>query len=230
VSADGPVLVVDDDPKIVQLVRAYLEREGFAVVTAGDGRAALAAIRDLAPRLIVLDLMLPEIDGMTVARRVREDSDTPILMLSARSAVADRIQGISEGADDYLSKPFSPAELVVRVKAILRRARPARSRGPLRLGDLEIDRERHEVRRAGEALSLTAAELRLLIALVEAQGRVLTRDALLDALYGNDTTETVDRTVDVYIGRLRDKLGDRSGRPRYVATVRGTGYRAVTGS
>ena len=229
-SADGPVLVVDDDPKIVQLVRAYLEREGFAVVTAGDGRAALAAIRDLAPRLIVLDLMLPEIDGMTVARRVREDSDTPILMLSARSAVADRIQGISEGADDYLSKPFSPAELVVRVKAILRRARPARSRGPLRLGDLEIDRERHEVRRAGEALSLTAAELRLLIALVEAQGRVLTRDALLDALYGNDTTETVDRTVDVYIGRLRDKLGDRSGRPRYVATVRGTGYRAVTGS
>jgi len=230
VSADGPVLVVDDDPKIVQLVRAYLEREGFAVVTAGDGRAALAAIRDLTPRLIVLDLMLPEIDGMTVARRVREDSDTPILMLSARSAVADRIQGISEGADDYLSKPFSPAELVVRVKAILRRARPARSRGPLRLGDLEIDRERHEVRRAGEALSLTAAELRLLIALVEAQGRVLTRDALLDALYGNDTTETVDRTVDVYIGRLRDKLGDRSGRPRYVATVRGTGYRAVTGS
>ena len=229
-SADGPVLVVDDDPKIVQLVRAYLEREGFAVVTAGDGRAALAAIRDLTPRLIVLDLMLPEIDGMTVARRVREDSDTPILMLSARSAVADRIQGISEGADDYLSKPFSPAELVVRVKAILRRARPARSRGPLRLGDLEIDRERHEVRRAGEALSLTAAELRLLIALVEAQGRVLTRDALLDALYGNDTTETVDRTVDVYIGRLRDKLGDRSGRPRYVATVRGTGYRAVTGS
>ena len=229
-SADGPVLVVDDDPKIVQLVRAYLEREGFAVVTAGDGRAALAAIRELTPRLIVLDLMLPEIDGMTVARRVREDSDTPILMLSARSAVADRIQGISEGADDYLSKPFSPAELVVRVKAILRRARPARSRGPLRLGDLEIDRERHEVRRAGEALSLTAAELRLLIALVEAQGRVLTRDALLDALYGNDTTETVDRTVDVYIGRLRDKLGDRSGRPRYVATVRGTGYRAVTGS
>ena len=229
-SADGPVLVVDDDPKIVQLVRAYLEREGFVVVTAGDGRAALAAIRELTPRLIVLDLMLPEIDGMTVARRVREDSDTPILMLSARSAVADRIQGISEGADDYLSKPFSPAELVVRVKAILRRARPARSRGPLRLGDLEIDRERHEVRRAGEALSLTAAELRLLIALVEAQGRVLTRDALLDALYGNDTTETVDRTVDVYIGRLRDKLGDRSGRPRYVATVRGTGYRAVTGS
>ena len=218
---EPPILVVDDDPKIVQLVRAYLEREGFAVVTAADGRAALSAIRERAMRLIVLDLMLPEADGMTVARRVREDSDTPILMLSARSAVADRIQGLSEGADDYLPKPFSPAELVVRVKAILRRSRPGRPRGPLRFADLEI------VRRGADMLPLTAAELRLLVALVEAEGRVLSRDALLDALYGHDTTETLDRTVDVYIGRLRDKLGDRSERPRYVATVRGTGYRAV---
>jgi DNA-binding response OmpR family regulator len=224
---DGPILIVDDDPKIVQLVRAYLEREGFAVVTAGDGRAALAAIRQHGPRLIVLDLMLPEIDGMTVARRVREDSDTPILMLSARSGVADRIQGLTEGADDYLAKPFSPAELVVRVKAVLRRTRPAPQRGPLRLSDLEIDRERHEVRRDGVALTLTSAELRLLIALVEADGRVLTRESLLDALYGSDANETVDRTVDVYVGRLREKLGDDSERARYVATVRGAGYRAV---
>jgi DNA-binding response OmpR family regulator len=224
---DGPILIVDDDPKIVQLVRAYLEREGFAVVTAADGRAALAAIREHGPRLIVLDLMLPEIDGMTVARRVREDSDTPILMLSARSAVADRIQGLTEGADDYLAKPFSPAELVVRVKAVLRRTRPAPRRGPLRLADLEIDRERHEVRRQGVALTLSAAELRLLIALVEADGRVLTRESLLDALYGPDANETLDRTVDVYVGRLREKLGDDSERARYVATVRGAGYRAV---
>ena len=172
--------------------------------------------------------MLPEVDGMTVARRVREESDIPILMLSARSAVADRIQGLSEGADDYLAKPFSPAELVVRVRAILRRARPAPPRGPLRLADLVIDRERHEVRRHGEAVVLTAAELRLLIALAEAEGRVLSRESLLDALYGHDATETIDRTVDVYIGRLRDKLGDDSERPRYVATVRGAGYRAVT--
>jgi DNA-binding response OmpR family regulator len=224
---DGPILIVDDDPKIVQLVRAYLEREGFAVVTAADGRAALAAVREHGPQLIVLDLMLPEIDGMTVARRVREDSDTPILMLSARSAVADRIQGLTEGADDYLAKPFSPAELVVRVKAVLRRTRSAPQRGPLRLSDLEIDRERHEVRRQGVALTLTAAELRLLIALVEADGRVLTRESLLDALYGPDANETLDRTVDVYVGRLREKLGDDSERARYVATVRGAGYRAV---
>ena len=227
VTVPGPVLVVDDDPKIVQLVRAYLEREGLPVVTAPDGRAALAAIEERQPRLIVLDLMLPEIDGMTVARRVRADSDIPILMLSARSAVSDRILGLSEGADDYLAKPFSPAELVVRVKAILRRARPAASRVSLAIGDLEIDRERHLVRRDGEAIVLTAAELRLLVALVEAEGRVLSREALLDALYGQDASETIDRTVDVYIGRLRDKLGDDTERPRYVATVRGAGYRAV---
>ena len=222
------MLVVDDDPKIVQLVRAYLEREGFPVVTAADGRAALAAIQARTPRLIVLDLMLPEIDGMTVARRVREDSDIPILMLSARSGVAERIQGLTEGADDYLVKPFSPAELVVRVKAILRRARPAPDRGPVRLADLEVDRERHEVRRGGSTIALTAAELRLLVALAEAEGRVLSRQSLLDALYGHDIAEITDRTVDVYIARLREKLGDDPERPRYVATVRGAGYRAVT--
>src|SRR3989475_11708058 len=137
-----PILVVDDDSKIVQLVRAYLEREGYPGVTARDGRAAPAAIEQHAPGLIVLDLMLPELDGMTVARRVREDSDVPILMLSAKGSVADRIQGMSEGADDYLPKPFSPAELVVRVKAILRRAGAVARRGPLRLAGPDIDRER----------------------------------------------------------------------------------------
>jgi len=223
----GPILVVDDDAKIVQLVRAYLEREGFPVVTASDGRAALAAIGERPPRLIVLDLMLPELDGMTVARRVRETSDVPILMLSARGSVADRIHGLSEGADDYLPKPFSPAELVVRVKAVLRRSRPPRARGPLRLADLEIDRDRHEVSRDGKVIALTAAELRLLVALAEAEGRVLSRDALLDALYGHDANETLDRTVDVFVGRLREKLGDDPEQPRYVATVRGAGYRAM---
>jgi DNA-binding response OmpR family regulator len=223
-----PILVVDDDSKIVQLVRAYLEREGFPVVTAGDGRAALVAIEEHAPGLIVLDLMLPEIDGMTVARRVREDSDVPILMLSARGSVADRIQGMSEGADDYLPKPFSPAELVVRVKAILRRAGGVARRGPLRIADLDIDRDRHEVRRHDKSVSLTTAEFRLLVALAESGGRVLSRDSLLDALYGHGGSETIDRTVDVYIGRLREKLGDDPEHPRYVATVRGVGYRAVT--
>src|SRR5919204_56856 len=168
----GPILVVEDDAKIAQLVRAYLEREGFTVATAADGLAALAAVRRLGPRLIVLDLMLPELDGMSVARRVREESDTPILMLSARASIADRVHGISEGADDYLSKPFSPAELVVRVKAILRRSAGARASSlePLRLDDLLIDRARHEVLRSGRRIALTTVEFRLLGARVTTDG------------------------------------------------------------
>ncbi|HEV8469339.1 MAG TPA: response regulator transcription factor [Candidatus Limnocylindria bacterium] len=224
----GPILVVDDDPKIAHLVRAYLEREGFSVASAGDGIAALAAVRERPPRLIVLDVMLPELDGLSVARRVREESDVPILMLSARGSVAERVHGIAEGADDYLPKPFSPAELVVRVKAILRRSASGReTHEPLRLDDLVIDRERHEVLRRGERLALSALEFRLLVALVEADGRVLSRDALLDALYGAADGEAVDRTIDVYVRRLRERLGDAPERPRYVATVRGIGYRAL---
>ena len=225
----GPILIVEDDAKIAHLVRAYLEREGFAVATAVDGLMALAAVRELGPRLIVLDLMLPELDGMSVARRVREESDTPILMLSARASIADRVHGISEGADDYLSKPFSPAELVVRVKAILRRSAGARASSlePLRLDDLLIDRARHEVLRSGRRIALTTVEFRLLVALVEAEGRVLTRDALLDSLYGSADGDTVDRTIDVYVRRLRERLGDAPEHPRYVATVRGVGYRAL---
>jgi DNA-binding response OmpR family regulator len=225
----GPILVVDDDPKIAQLLRAYLEREGFTVVTVGDGLSALAAVGDVRPRLIVLDLMLPELDGMSVARRVRQESDLPILMLSARGSVADRVHGIAEGADDYLAKPFSPAELVVRVKAILRRAeaRHAAPSEPLSLGDLVIDRERHEVLQAGRRLGLPAIEFRLLVALVEAGGRVLSRDALLDSLYGTADGDALDRTIDVYVRRLRERLGDTPERPRYVATVRGAGYRAL---
>ena len=165
---------------------------------------------------------------MTVARLVRENSDVPILMLSARGSVADRIHGMTEGADDYLTKPFSPAELVVRVKAILRRAGAASTPSTLRLGDLDVDRDRHEVRRRDQTVDLSAGEFRLLVALAEAQGRVLSRESLLDALYGHDGSETFDRTIDVYVGRLREKLGDDPERPRYVATVRGVGYRAVT--
>lgn len=222
------ILVVDDDPKIVQLLRAYLEREGFAVSSAGDGIAALAAIRECQPRLIVLDLMLPELDGLSVARRVREQSAVPILILSARGSIADRVHGMSEGADDYLAKPFSPAELVVRVKAILRRTeRPSEIDRPLRLVDLVIDPERHEVLRGAERLALSAVEFRLLVTLVEAEGRVLTRAALLDALYGAADGEAVDRTIDVYIRRLRERLGETTEEPRYVATVRGVGYRAL---
>ncbi len=225
---DGPILVVDDDPKIVQLVRAYLEREGFPVVTAADGRAALAAFRERGPRLVVLDVMLPERDGISVLRDIRQASAVPVLVLSARGSTADRVSGIAEGADDYLPKPFSPAELVVRVKAILRRSSPSPDAArELRHADLVVDLERHEVRRGQQRIALTDAEFRILAALVRARGRVLSREALLDALHGADAGDVLDRSIDVYVGRLRDKLNDSAERPRYVSTVRGAGYRAA---
>jgi DNA-binding response OmpR family regulator len=231
---DRPILVVDDDAKIVRLVRTYLERDGFSVVTAADGPAALDAIERHRPALVVLDLMLPELDGRAVVRAVRRDDEaaaTPILIVSARGSTVDRIAGLEDGADDYLPKPFSPAELVLRVKSILRRsaiATPdAHGRPPLTLADLVVDLDRHEVTRDGRPIPLTRVEFRLLTSLIEAGGRVLTRDQLLDAVYGQDQSDVLDRTVDVHIGRLRDKLGDDAERPRYVATVRGVGYRTA---
>ncbi len=230
----APILVVDDDPKIVRLVRTYLEREGLRVVEAADGRSALAAIALEAPALVVLDLMLPEIDGLAVIRAVRRTDPTPILVLSARGTTADRIAGLTEGADDYLPKPFSPAELVLRVRRILERTGRAGSEvgssppsEPLRLGDLVVDPDRHEVTVAGRPVALTAVEFRLLTAVLAAGGRVLTRDQLLDAVYGHGDSEVLDRTIDVHVRRLRQKLGDDPNRPRYVATVRGVGYRAA---
>jgi DNA-binding response OmpR family regulator len=239
---DRPILVVDDDVKIVRLVRTYLERDGFSVVTATDGPAALQAIEAYQPKLVVLDLMLPELDGRAVIRAVRRDEEaaaTPILMLSARGSTVDRIAGLEEGADDYLPKPFSPAELVLRVKSILRRRAAAtgseiaagtggpRTRAPLHRADLIVDPDRHEVARAGQIVPLTRVEFRLLLTILEADGRVLSRDQLLDAVYGHDGADVLDRTVDVHVGRLRDKLGDDADAPRYVLTVRGVGYRAA---
>lgn len=260
---DRPILVVDDDAKIVRLVRTYLERDGFSVVTAADGPAALDAIERHRPALVVLDLMLPELDGRAVVRAVRRDDEagaTPILIVSARGSTLDRIAGLEDGADDYLPKPFSPAELVLRVKSILRRAgvgraglRQAGSRragtapGPgaaddqvsgsvfpastgrpaIRHADLVVDPDRHEVTRDGRPIPLTRVEFRLLQTILEADGRVLSRDQLLDAIYGHDQADVLDRTVDVHVGRLRDKLGDDADQPRYVATVRGVGYRAA---
>ena len=230
----APILVVDDDPKIVRLVRTYLEREGFRVVDATDGRSALAAIALEAPLLVVLDLMLPEVDGLAVIRAVRRTDRTPIIVLSARGTTADRIAGLSEGADDYLPKPFSPAELVLRVRRILERTArggpnelPGQLAAPLRHGDLLLDADRHEVTVAGHPVPLTAVEFRLLAVLLAAGGRVLSRDQLLDAVYGHDEADILDRTIDAHVRRLRDKLGDDPDRPRYVATVRGVGYRAA---
>jgi DNA-binding response OmpR family regulator len=219
-------------------VRTYLERDGHPVVTAGDGQAALEAIERHRPALMVLDLMLPEIDGRAVIRALRRDrapgdptATTPVLILSARGSLGDRIAGLEDGADDYLPKPFSPAELVLRVKSILRRTANATSgmtaRTQLEQADLVVDLDRHEVTRDGTPIPLTRVEFRLLTTLVEAGGRVLSRDQLLDAVYGQDQADVLDRTVDVHIGRLRDKLGDDAERPRYVETVRGIGYRAA---
>ncbi len=239
---DRPILVVDDDAKIVRLVRTYLEREGYRVVTAADGPAALAAIEDHEPALVVLDLMLPGLDGRAVIRAVRRepDGDVPILILSARGSTVDRIAGLEDGADDYLPKPFSPAELVVRVRRILERtARGRTTPGAIeptadepeprliRHADLVLDPARHEVLRDGDVVPLTRVEFRLLQVLLEAGGRVLTRDQLLDQVYGRDDTSILDRTIDVHVGRLREKLGDDAEQPRYVATVRGVGYRAA---
>lgn len=239
IGSSRPILVVDDDPKIVRLVRTYLEREGFTVVSASDGPAALAAIEDHEPRLVVLDLMLPELDGRAVIRAVRRepDLDVPIIVLSARGATTDRIAGLEDGADDYLPKPFSPAELVARVKRILSRVdrpavasidhsvTPSRAGGVLSHADLTLDPERFEVRVGGRPVAVTTIEFRLLQVLLEGDGRVLTRDRLLDLVYGADQSDVLDRTIDVHIRRLRDKLGDDADAPRYVATVRGVGYR-----
>ncbi len=228
----GPILIVDDDPKIVTLLRTYVEREGFIVETAGDGKAALTKFAARAPRLLVLDIMLPELDGLALMRIVRERSDVPILLLSARGSTADRVLGFQEGADDYVVKPFSPAELVVRIKAVLRRTegrQPAtRPAGALRFGDLAIDLDRFEVRRGGRPIPFTVAEFRLFTALVQAQGRVLNRQALLDSLYGPVQGDSLERTIDVHIKRLREKLDDDAEQPRYIATVRGAGYKVVT--
>ena len=231
----GPILVVDDDPKIVRLVRTYLERDGFRVAEASDGKSALAAIALEAPSLVVLDLMLPEVDGLAVLRAVRRAQRTPVVMLSARGSTADRIAGLAEGADDYVPKPFSPAELVLRVRRVLERSSGAPSDnrhqpapiGPLRQADLVLDLERHEANVAGRFVALTAIELRLLAVILEAGGRVLTRDQLLDAVYGSDRVDLLDRTIDAHVRRIRRKLGDDSLLPRYIATVRGIGYRAA---
>ncbi len=246
----APILVVDDDAKIVRLVRTYLERDGFKVVTAADGPAALDAIETHRPALVVLDLMLPELDGRAVIRAVRRDDEaahTPILVLSARSSTIDRIAGLEDGADDYLPKPFSPAELVLRVKSILRRTTPAVAAPPrsasmatpsappagtaertIRFADLTVDPARHEVRRDdGAIIDLTRVEFRLLTSILREDGRVLSRDQLLDAVYGHEAVDVLDRTIDVHIRRLRDKLDDDPDQPRYIQTVRGIGYRAA---
>ncbi len=221
------VLVVDDEAPIVALVRGYLEAEGMAVITAADGPAALEAIRERSPDVIVLDINLPGLDGLEVLRQARTFTDAYVIMLSARAEEIDRIVGLSVGADDYLAKPFSPRELVLRVKALLRRPRASRGEeraGVLERGELVIDRPRRTVGLGGAVVSLTTIEFDLLSTLAEDPGIVLSRQGLLDRVWGMDYVGD-DHVVDVHLGNLRRKLGDGSASPRFIETVRGVGYR-----
>jgi DNA-binding response OmpR family regulator len=228
-AADAPtILIAEDDPNIAALVARYLEREGFRTLTARDGAEALSLVRR-DPALVVLDLMLPEVDGWEVCRAVRRESDVPIVMLTAREDEVDRVAGLSMGADDYVVKPFSPRELVERVKAVLRRARRAGPGGPapgrvLTHGALTLDPERHEVTVDGRPVELTPSEFTLLYTLMRAPGRVFSRPELLDRLHGAYGV-VVDRVVDVHIGKLRKKIEADPAAPRHVLTVRGVGYR-----
>jgi DNA-binding response OmpR family regulator len=218
------VLVVDDEKHIVDLARMYLEREGFTVEEALDGAEALRKIRSLNPALVVLDLMLPEVDGWEVCRRTRVDSDVPIIMLTARSDDVDKIVGLELGADDYLTKPFNPRELVARVKAILRRyERSLRPGTALHLGDLTIDPSSREATLGTRTLDLRTKEFDLLYTLAEHRGQVLTREQLLQLAWGYDFYGQT-RTVDVHVAHLRKKL---KGGDVEIETLRGVGYKLV---
>jgi DNA-binding response OmpR family regulator len=227
--SDKTILVVDDEPNIVELVRLYLHNEGFRVVTAYDGHEALRLYRSAPPALMILDLMLPGVDGWEVCRQVRRDSDLPIIMLTARSDDVDKIVGLELGADDYLAKPFNPRELVARVKAVLRRPavalRPGFS-GPRVLGNTTIDPERHEVTIAGTAVDLRSKEYDLLLMLAQNLGLVLERDKLLNKVWGYEYIGDT-RTVDVHVAHLRDRL---AGSDLSIQTVRGVGYKLVLGT
>ncbi len=217
------ILVVDDEPKIIRLARDYLEKNGFRVVTAADGQSALTTARREKPDLVILDLMLPQIDGREVCRILRRESDVPIIMLTALSEEIDQVTGLEIGADDYITKPFSVRALVARVRALLRRTRgEVKAPEVVRAGGLEIDSEKHLATFNGSPLKLTPNEFRLLYLLASRPGQTLTREGLLDDLHG--VASNTDRSVDSHIKNLRKKLEAASGKP-LIETVYGIGYR-----
>lgn len=220
------ILIVEDDPNTASLVSTYLEKEGFATALAADGQQGLDMAGSHNPVLIILDVMLPKMDGWEVCRRVRKKSDVPIIMLTAREDEIDRVMGLSIGADDYVVKPFSPRELVERVKAILRRTSriPAETTLLFKHGGLVLDPEKHKVTLAGKVISLTTLEYKLLHVLMRSPGRVFSRNELLDHFYDQGEV-VVDRVVDVHIGKLRQKIERDPAQPRFIQTVRGFGYR-----
>jgi len=219
------VMVVDDEPKIVQLARDYLEHAGFAVVVAHDGKAALAAARREKPDLVVLDLGLPELDGLDVARTLRAESNVPIVMLTGRSEESDKLVGLEIGADDYVTKPFSPKELVARVRAVLRRTERPRSDAEIvRVGEVTLDIPRMRTSVADRAVELTPTEFQLVATMAREPGRVFTRGQLLDAVHGV-AFESYERAIDAHVKNIRHKLEPDPASPRYLLTVYGVGYR-----
>jgi two-component system alkaline phosphatase synthesis response regulator PhoP len=220
------ILVVDDEPRIVRLVRDYLEHGGFTVLVASDGPTALRTARTGRPDLIILDLALPGLDGLDVTRALRRDGEVPIIMLTARTEESDKLVGLELGADDYMTKPFSPKELVARVRAVLRRAERIRQRTDLiRVGDdVELDVPRMEVRIAGRRVELTKTEFQILATIAAQPGRIFTRAQLLDAVKGV-AFESYERAIDAHIKNIRRKIEPRAGTPQYVLTVFGVGYR-----
>lgn len=228
VAPQRTILVVDDDPRIVEIIRLRLENDGFRVVIAADGEAALAMVQRERPDLIVLDLMLPVIDGLDICHilRVEGESNVPIIMVTARSAEDDRLRGLESGADDYVVKPFSPRELSARISAVLRRAAPtdATKQEIIRQGDLVVDLQRVEASRSGKLLPLTPTEFTLLATLIAEPERAFTRMQLLHRVFGY-TYEGMERTIDVHVANLRKKLEPDLAHPIYITTVYGVGYR-----
>jgi DNA-binding response OmpR family regulator len=220
------ILIIEDDKKAASLVSLYLEKEGFNAVAAHDGHEGLALAKRLHPILVILDLMLPKLDGWEVCRELRRLSDVPVIMLTARGEEVDRISGLTLGADDYVTKPFSPRELVARVKAVLRRGRifAASGKNILSFKDLVLDLEKRKVRLKDRPLQLTPHEYALLQALMVSPGRIFTRDELLNHLYPAGEALVIDRVIDVHIGKLRQKIEDHPSNPQYILTARGVGY------
>ena len=221
------ILIVDDDDKLIQLLRTYFERERFVVYTAGDGRTALELLRRYEPQVMVLDLMMPGMDGFEVCRRVRQTSDIPILFLTARDDDTDRLVGLNMGADDYMTKPFNMKELVARVYARLRRVRGevVQSNSSYVVGDLQIDKEKYTVSRGGEPIILTPTEFNMLEVLSASPGRVYSRLQLMEKAQGGYSFEGYERTIDTHIRNLRKKLERDPAHPEYILTVYGIGYK-----
>jgi DNA-binding response OmpR family regulator len=231
ISMKPTILVVDDDRKTVDLIRLYLEKDGYRVLVAYDGRSAIDIARNHRPGLIILDLMLPKVDGLDVCSELRAESNVPIIMLTAKSTEDDKLIGLDLGADDYVTKPFSPRELVARVRAVLRRGMAEENSGPelILYGDLEVDFVRHEARVEGAPVHLTPKEFTLLEILIKQPGRVFSRLELLELAFGFDY-QGFERTVDVHVMNLRKKIEIDPAHPRYVHTIYGVGYRFEDGT